>query len=93
MAEEVGRDDVAPERRFGELREVPPVARHAMQAHDPVGAGLAHSSSATSPLARPRPGGSGCHLRPLVRSFTSDQMTVPTLSMRNVPRCARRSAR
>ena len=88
MADQVGREHVEPgEAGLGELREVAAVARDAVEADDawipgraPLLEGERHpacsvSSDSGTISTRCSPG-----------SFTSDQMTIPSFEMRNVPR-------
>ena len=86
VAEEVGREDVAPGERSASFAKCRPwlvtPCRHTTR-----------SAPGSPPRARASPSPSASSdsgtisVRCSSRSFTSDQMTVPTLSMRNVPRC------
>jgi hypothetical protein len=89
MAEEVGGNDAILAERCGERAEVAAMVPDAVQADD------ARSSSPWAelvecerhPEATASSDSGTISVRRSSRSFTSDQMTVPALSIRNVPRC------
>ena len=82
-----GASDVEPGQRLGELREVAPVARHAVQADDPRRAGSPHSWSEERQAASVSSESGTISVRFSSLGETYDQMIEPDLSIRNVPRC------
>jgi len=87
VSEEVRGENVAVRKRLRELREVASVARDPVQADgarrgriSPLVESEPHSASFASESGT-------ISVRRSSRIFTSDQMTVPSLSMRKVPRC------
>ena len=88
VAEQVGSEDAEAGKRFGELGEVTPVARDAVQAHDSRGARLSplvDVQAQTVSWSVSSDSGT-ISVRRSSLSFTSDQMMVPSLSIRKVPR-------
>ena len=89
VAEKIRGDDVVAREAHCERREVPPVIPDAMEADNAWRAGIAPLvEREPHPEAASTSSESGTiSVRRSSRSITSDQMTVPPRSMRNVPRC------
>src|SRR5438093_10972301 len=94
MPDQIGREDLKRRREpLGERGEMAPVARDAMQTDDarcsrisPFADGETLPVAATHGLASAAAGPPTSSSRRVPGSLTSDQITVPFLSIRNVPR-------
>ena len=89
VPEKVGSEDVVAREARCELREVTSVVADSVEADDARRAGLAPlvEGERHSVVARTSSVSGTISVRRSSRSFTSDQITVPSWSMRNVPRC------
>lgn len=94
MSDQIGREDLtAPREPLREPGEMTSVARDAMQTDDarrsriaPFTDGEALPLAATHGFVSAAAGPSTISSRRVPGSLTSDQITVPSLSIRNVPR-------
>ncbi len=89
VAAEVGREDVVARQRSRQPREVLAVVADPVEADDARCSGIAPllECERHAVVRRDSSESGTSSVRRSSRSLTSDQMTVPSLSMRNVPRC------
>jgi len=89
VTEEIGREDLVARKPRCEPREVPALVPHAVEANDARSARITPLVKRELHSAERRVSSESGTIsnRRSSRSFTSDQTTVPSLSIRNVPRC------